>query len=255
MHRVVSPRHHHTRIGRRHHGSEAATVVNTDPPPVPADSPGSSSTSGRTRFFLLIALLTALTATAVTGVLPDLASMATTLRHAGPVGAIAATSLLVSAMVPRSVVAAAAGLLYGASAGSAYVIVGALMGAVVSFEIGHRLGRDFLRGRPWLATVDRVLERRGVIAVLIVRLIPVAPFGLASYAFGTTAVRRLPFLTATGIGIGPSTVIFANLGANAMRPTSPAFIVSTLAAITLAVVGLVGARMVIRRGFRDEPAE
>ena len=99
------------------------------------------------------------------------------------------------------------------------------------------------------------LERRGVTAVLIARLIPVAPFGLASYAFGATAVRRLPFLTATALGIGPSTVIFASLGADAMRPTSPAFIVPTLAAITFAVAGLVGARAVIRRGFRDEPAE
>ena len=57
------------------------------------------------------------------------------------------------------------------------------------------------------------------------------------------------------ISLTPSRVIFANLDANAMRPTSPTFIVSTLAAVTLAVRGLIGARAVIRRGSGDEPAE
>lgn len=236
-------------------GSEPADTVSAGTASSPADPRRRPPVPGRRRFIVFVLLLAGLAATAASGALPDLASMAAALRHAGPAGAVAAASLLVCAMVPRSVVAAAAGLLYGAAAGTAYVIVGALVGAVVSFEIGRRLGRDFLRGRPWVATVDRFLERRGVLAVLIVRLIPVAPFGLANYAFGTTALRRLPFLAATALGIGPSTVIFAMLGANAMRPTSPAFVASVLAAITLAGGGLVATRVMIRRGSRSEPAE
>jgi uncharacterized membrane protein YdjX (TVP38/TMEM64 family) len=213
--------------------------------------------SGRVRFASLLVLLAALTVSASVGVLPGFGAMTGNPVDAGPLAplaAVATTSLLVSAMVPRSVVAAAAGLLYGAPLGSAYVIAGAVVGAMFSFEIGRRLGRDFLRERQRIAAVDRFLSQRGLVGVLALRLLPIAPFGLVSYGFGTTAVRRVPFMLATVVGIAPSTVIFATLGANAMRPTSPAFIASMFAAVTFAVAGLASVRMLTRRSERTTTA-
>ena len=227
-------------------------MMTSEVPPGP-DPRRPTSSSGRARFVALLVLVGALAVSASTGVLPGFGAMAGSLTDAGPLAplaAVAITSMLVSAMVPRSIVAAAAGLLYGAPLGSAYVVTGALLGAMFSFEVGRRLGRDFLRGRRRVATVDRFLSHRGLVGVLALRLLPIAPFGLVSYGFGATAVRRVPFLLATVVGIAPSTIIFATLGANAMRPTSPAFIASTIAAVTFAAAGLAGARVMIRRTER-----
>jgi uncharacterized membrane protein YdjX (TVP38/TMEM64 family) len=216
-----------------------------------------TAVSGRVRFASLLVLLVALAVSASVGVFPDLGTMAGNPVDAGPLAAVAAvatTSLLVSVMVPRSVVAAAAGLLYGAPLGAAYVMAGAVVGAMFSFEVGRRLGRDFVRERRRIAAVDRFLSRRGMVGVLALRLLPIAPFGLVSYGFGTTAVRRVPFMFATVVGIAPSTVIFATLGANAMRPTSPAFIASMIAAVVFAVAGVASVRMLSRRSERTTTA-
>jgi uncharacterized membrane protein YdjX (TVP38/TMEM64 family) len=82
------------------------------------------------------------------------------------------------------------------------------------------------------------------------RLLPVAPFGLVSYAFGTTGVSLRTYLLGTAVGALPSTVIYASLGAAAMAPGSPAFAASVAAAVALGV-GTAGATAVARRRQRN----
>ena len=222
------------------------------PPGIPAD-PGPPAepggTAGRVRFGLLLVTLAGLVAAASTGVLPDLNRMAAALPTSGSLGSLAvigAAALLLSALVPRTVVAAGAGLLFGATAGALYVMAGALLAAVLAFEVGRWLGRDYIRAHRRAAVVDGFLERHGITGVLVLRLLPIAPFGLVSYAFGATAVPRSAYLLATALGIAPSTIVFATLGAHALTPASPAFILSTIAAFGLAAAGVLGARAASR---------
>jgi uncharacterized membrane protein YdjX (TVP38/TMEM64 family) len=172
------------------------------------------------------------------------------LRDAGPfapVVVVAASAALLAILVPRTVLAAAAGLAFGAVLGAVYVLCAALLAAVLTFGVGRALGRDFIRSRPRAHAVDHLLQQRGFIAVLALRLLPIAPFGLVSYALGTTGVRTGTYLAGTLVGIGPGTVLFATIGANALMPTSPAFIASTVGAVALSVAGMLGARAVSRR--------
>ena len=225
-------------------------------PDLPADfpeNPGLPAEPGRAaarvRFGLLLAGLAALLVAALTGVLPDLTEMAAASPPSGPLASFAvigAVAVLLSALVPRSVLAAGAGLLFGATTGALYVMAGALVAAVLAFEIGRWLGRDYIRGRRRAAAVDSFLERRGITGVLVLRLLPIAPFGLVSYAFGATAVPRSAYLLATALGIAPSTIVFATLGAHALTPASPAFSLSTVAALGLAAAGVLGARAASR---------
>jgi uncharacterized membrane protein YdjX (TVP38/TMEM64 family) len=95
------------------------------------------------------------------------------------------------------------------------------------------------------------LDRRGMIGVLVLRLLPIAPYGLVSYVFGTTRVRATTFMTATLLGIAPSTLVFATLGANAFTPDEPAFVIATTGAMLLAVSGAVGVALLRRRDRRN----
>jgi len=202
------------------------------------------------RFACLVALLLALVAASLTGVLPDSAELSETIQGAGgfaPLLIIGGTALLLAAMIPRSVIAAAAGLVFGVWAGAGHVMLGALISAVAAFGVGRYLGYDFVASRRHAAALNAFLHRRGLLGVLILRLLPIAPFGLVSYAFGVTAVQPSTYLLATVIGIAPSTIVFASLGANALSPGTPAFAGSVAAALALTVLGVVGAHIVRRR--------
>jgi uncharacterized membrane protein YdjX (TVP38/TMEM64 family) len=202
------------------------------------------------RFACLVALLLALVAASLGGALPDSAELSETIQGAGrlaPLLIIGGTAVLLAAMIPRSVIAAAAGLVFGVWAGAGYVMLGALISAIAAFAVGRFLGYDFMASRRHAAALNAFLHQRGLLGVLILRLLPIAPFGLVSYAFGVTAVRPSTYLLATVIGIAPSTIVFASLGANALSPGTPAFAGSVAAALALTVLGVVGAHIVRRR--------
>ncbi|HET8659212.1 MAG TPA: VTT domain-containing protein [Micromonosporaceae bacterium] len=151
--------------------------------------------------------------------------------------AVAAAALLSVALVPRTVLAAASGVLFGPVAGAAYVLAGAVIGAVGAFAAGRWLGRDLIATSRRAVAVDRWLTARGTLGVLTVRLLPVAPFGLASYLFGTTGIALRRYLAGTALGIVPSTAVYAHLGAHAMTPGTAGFAWSVAAAAALAAAG------------------
>ena len=52
-----------------------------------------------------------------------------------------------------------------------------------------------LSGR--LLAMEQAVAKRGMMAILISRMIPLMPFGISNYVFGTTSVRFRPFLAGT----------------------------------------------------------
>jgi hypothetical protein len=85
------------------------------------------------------------------------------------------------------------------------------------------------------------------------RLLPIAPFGLVSYAFGATGVSFRAYLAGTSIGMLPSTVIYASLGASALNPGTPGFALSLTAALVMALATSTGAAILTRRRLRRQP--
>ena len=106
---------------------------------------------------------------------------------------------------------------------------------------GHRAGRGRcsravadLRGRaagPGAASLaaraggrlhrlDGWLARRGLLAVIVVRLLPLAPYGLVGYAYGTTSVCRRHYLLGTMIGGDAVRFSYAAIGAAVVAPGS-----------------------------------
>lgn len=202
------------------------------------------------RFALLGALILVFAVGVATFGVPDPKDVAANvgdLGVLGPLVMIVGSALLLLALVPRSVLAAAAGLMFGPLTGTAYVLAGVAVGALAAFAAGRLLGRDFVASSSRLAGADAWLSARGVWGVLVLRILPVAPFGLVSYGLGTTGIGIRSYLLGTALGAAPSTVVYAYLGASAMRPDSVEFALSVVAALLLVVSGAVASAWARRR--------
>ena len=133
-----------------------------------------------------------------------------------PAIALAAWVVLVPVMFPGTLLAAAGGLAFGTVVGIVLAVTGAVLGGLAAFGLGRTGARGtverFVAGRPRLASLHGLLERRGFAAILAARLMPGVPAGGLHYAAGVSPVRTRAFAGAIGIGALLRTVPYVVLG-------------------------------------------
>ncbi|HET9580580.1 MAG TPA: VTT domain-containing protein [Usitatibacter sp.] len=108
-------------------------------------------------------------------------------------------------MFPRWLITMAAVIAFGAWAGFAYAMSGAVLAATASYLAGRRVHRDTVRrlaGRR-LNMLSRALVKRGVIAVTLVRLVPIAPFVVVNLVMGAMRIRPHHFVIGSILGFLP----------------------------------------------------
>src|SRR5262249_29692574 len=129
------------------------------------------------------------------------------------------------------------GALFGAWAGAAWALTAALLAAVITFTGGRWAGHDLLvqRAGDRLRRLDGWLARRGLLAVVVVRMLPLAPFGFGGYAYGASSVQFRHYFLGTAIGATPSAISYATIGAAAVAPGSVTWLTFLPAAISAAV--------------------
>lgn len=211
---------------------------------------------GPLRRLALLVLFVAL-ATVAVAVLPTptVAQMRTMLDGIGWWGVpafVVGYAALTLAPVPKSVLSVSAGVLFGFAGGVMIVYLAAVLGATAAFWLGRALGREAVEKFTGtrVAKVDQVLRRRGFVAVVGVRLVPVLPFTAINYSAGLTSVGWWPYFFGTLLGIVPGVLSFVALGAYGLELEWPAWVaLGVLAALTLA--GAVVAVRARRRG--EEP--
>jgi uncharacterized membrane protein YdjX (TVP38/TMEM64 family) len=154
-------------------------------------------------------------------------------EHIDPFATIPVAALLLCALVPRTVITLAYGALFGAFAGAGLSLAAAVLAASASFVAGGWAGHTLLMSKagPRLKAIDGWLARRGLLAVIVVRLLPVAPFGLVSYAYGVSSTRFRDFFAGTAIGGLPSSLSYATIGAAAVSPGTMSWLTFLPAAI------------------------
>lgn len=172
----------------------------------------------------------------------------------GPAAAVAIAvvgGLLLSVLVPRTAITLACGALLGPSVGAATALAAAVFAAVATYYAGRWAGRGVLKGRSGgrLERLDGWLNRRGLAAVLLVRFLPLAPYGLIGYAYGTTSVCRKQYLLGTTIAAIPSAITYAVIGAAVTAPgqMSPLTLAPALIGFTLTTAIVVRWRRAARR--------
>jgi uncharacterized membrane protein YdjX (TVP38/TMEM64 family) len=198
---------------------------------------------------VLLAVLAVATAAALTVDLPDVATVRRWVAGAGPAGLVLlalAKGIALVGPVPRTALCVLLGVVLGFRTGLVVSLVGGMVGALAAFGLSRTLGRDTavrLAG-PRLAAVDRALAGRGFWAVLVARVLPVAPFAVLSHAAGLSAVPLRAYAAGTAVGLLPATVLQVGVGASVPGLTAWAVrIGSPLGAVAAGVV--VGAAVLL----------
>jgi len=157
----------------------------------------------RLRLALLLVILAAGGSYAITVGLPSeerVQAVVTGWGAAGVLVFILGYSALTLTPVPVSAATVLAGVLFGVPGGVAIVLVAGTLGAYGGFWMGRLLGREAVERLigSRVARVNEVLRRRGLLAVLGIRLVPVVPFAVAYVVLGAYGSSPLswPFVIA-----------------------------------------------------------
>lgn len=157
--------------------------------------------------------------------------------------------------VPVTLLIVVTALVYGAWSAFGYAMAGSLLAAALTFGIGHALGRDLV-GRLAGERLNRLnarLGRRGLLAVVTVRILPLAPFTVVNLAAGASKIRLRDFLLGTMLGMLPGILaitVFSDRVLAVLRDPSG----TTLATLAAVAAALVGALWALRRWLRRRDA-
>lgn len=133
----------------------------------------------------------------------------------GPFFAIAAFVIGGLVVFPILVLIAATAAALGPWLGFFTAMAGALLSALVLFSIGRVLGRERLQhllGRRAARIQERIVGR-GILAVVVIRMIPVAPYSIVNVVAGASTLPLRDFMVGTLLGITPGILAMAVLGA------------------------------------------
>ncbi len=116
--------------------------------------------------------------------------------------------------VPITVMNAAVVIVFGPWFGFAYAMVGSLASAAACYVVGQWLGAGVIRrfSSGMVHRVATAIRDRGFLAVLTVRMVPVAPFTLINLVAGALSVSWRDFLLGTFAGMLPGTAVLAAFG-------------------------------------------
>jgi uncharacterized membrane protein YdjX (TVP38/TMEM64 family) len=171
----------------------------------------------------------------------------------GPVLILALAVMHAIVFYPAEIVDAAAGFAYGFFPALALMTVGWLLNGVICWAIGRSIARPLLDrwfGAERFERVERSIERGGPTLLIAMRLIPILPFSVVSYAAGAARVPLGRFVWTTAVGYLPITALSVYFGTRLedISITDPLVIGSGLALLALLGAGHWTMRRQARRG-------
>jgi phosphatidylserine/phosphatidylglycerophosphate/cardiolipin synthase-like enzyme/uncharacterized membrane protein YdjX (TVP38/TMEM64 family) len=118
-------------------------------------------------------------------------------------------------MVPVTLLVGTTALLFSPIYAFLYALTGCFLSSLVTYSVGFRLAKSTVRrlaGRK-LNRLSKNLARRGIVAVVVVRNLPIAPFTVVNMVAGASHVRLKDYLVGTALGMAPgiaAITVFAN---------------------------------------------
>ena len=159
----------------------------------------------------------------------------------GPLAAICGFALALTVAVPLTFLTLVALVAYGPMAGLGCAMAGALLSATASYGIGRFLGREVVQrlAGERINRLSRRLASRGLLAVITLRLVPVAPFAVINMVAGASHLRLRDLLLGTLIGMTPGalamTLFVKQIAAALKQPTPTTFVLAGLTVLLIAV--------------------
>jgi len=108
-------------------------------------------------------------------------------------------------LIPVTLLIVATTLVFGPLAAFGYSLLGCLASALLTYSVGRLLGRDPVRrlAGSRLNQVSRRLADHGVMTVLAVRILPIAPYTVVNMVAGASHIRLRDFVLGTILGMAP----------------------------------------------------
>jgi len=115
---------------------------------------------------------------------------------------------------PGSLFALAGGAMFGPVLGTILNLLGATLGASIAFLIARYLAGDWVAQKTGgrLKRMITGVETEGWRFVAFVRLVPVFPFNLSNYAFGSTRIPLVSYVVTSFITMVPGALAYTWLG-------------------------------------------
>jgi len=137
------------------------------------------------------------------------------------------------------VVALAGGYLFGSVLGTAYVVVGATGGAILSFLSARYWFHDSVQSRfgARFPIIQQSVSRNGFGYLVALRLIPFVPFTAINLLAGLTPLKLGTFVGGTILGILPCSFLLVYSGSHLASLTSMRDVVSSSMALALSALG------------------
>lgn len=120
---------------------------------------------------------------------------------------------------PVTVMIVATAAVFGPWWGMLYAALGVAASALAMYGLGARFGQEALAGllgARW-ERLQAALRRRGLLAMVAIRVVPVAPFTLVNLAAGASPIRFADFALGTLIGMGPGLAALCLMGDRIVR--------------------------------------
>ena len=121
---------------------------------------------------------------------------------------------VVMLFLPGPVLCVTAGALFGVALGTALSVTGATLGACLAFLTARHFAADLVERHlsRTLQQLKQGVEAEGWRFVAMVRLIPMVPYDLSSYAFGLCRIPLIQFATANALCLLPRLTVYAYIG-------------------------------------------
>lgn len=128
---------------------------------------------------------------------------------------IAIYIVVAAASLPAgAVLSVTGGFLFGSIFGTAWIVIGATIGATLLFVVARSALGEPLRRRfgGSVKAMEEGFRRNAFSYLLILRLVPLFPFWLVNLAPAFLGVSLVTFIVTTAIGIIPGAFVFASIG-------------------------------------------
>lgn len=174
-------------------------------------------------------------------------SVADAARRIGPMAIVVLMALaIVISPIPSGPIAMAAGAIYGATEGALLGSAGAVLGAMIAFNLSRHFGRGAVASlsNPIAIWICRSRSQTKLMMVVFAsRLIPFISFDLISYAAGLTNLTQARFAVATSLGVIPMAFAFATMGTGVAKSglwsvAAAACLVTLLVPLAMWLIGL-----------------
>jgi phosphatidylserine/phosphatidylglycerophosphate/cardiolipin synthase-like enzyme/uncharacterized membrane protein YdjX (TVP38/TMEM64 family) len=170
-------------------------------------------------------------------------------RWWAPLVVIAAYTPACFVMFPRPLITLAAVVAFGPWLGFLYALIGIVTSAAVTYYVGRRMRRDTVRrlAGPKLDRIVAVLKKHGLVAMTLLRLVPLAPFAIEGMVAGAVRLKLWHLLVGTAIGMLPGTLAATLFGDQIETALSGGGINWWVIGAALALLG--GGAIAVKRWF------